>query len=157
MSYIIAVIYFSLHISTLFRILSIKLNWCLWLCMRSAYDHIPENGRVGCAHQKKRGLWKLILGEDISIIAWFAIIDNQGPKSHLLHSKPVTYFVVTSMESAQQNQQQQKTNQTMMTFMHEVCDASSNLHGWNSSSRDVPKTFFSESLFSVVVSNIEWT
>lgn len=35
--------------------------------------------------KKKKWLWKLILGEDISIIAWFAIIDNQ-PKSHLLHS-----------------------------------------------------------------------
>lgn len=81
----------------LFLILSIKMNLCL--CMRSAYDHIPHTVFFFLQwkiKKKKKWLWKLILGEDISIIAWFAIIDNQ-PKSHLLHSNliHILYAIAT--------------------------------------------------------------
>lgn len=39
--------------------------------------------------RRKRSFWKWILGEDISIIAWFAIIDNQV--KILLRSKKTCY------------------------------------------------------------------
>lgn len=98
---------------------------------------------------RKRAFWKLILGEDISIIAWFAIIDNQGPKSHLLRFKPVTYFLFflcSNIDEISATNARRKHRKNMIMFMHECLRCKTENFALETLAVNVPKTV-SESLF----------